>query len=75
MAIENSIEFVDSTVDPNGSLVMRLLVKPGESGIWHLEIRDSKGTSLACIHLTSVQLRELRDLCSKAIVMEQAPPH
>ncbi len=71
MPVERQKEHIGSVV-PNGSLTLTTTTTPGELSIHRLVIRGSNGAFLASIDLTTTGLQELRDLCAKALVLEQA---
>ena len=69
MSVENQndgiISIGESIMKPMGSLSVN------GPWVWELALADSSGTRVGDISLTSVDLRELRNLLGKAIAMEQ----
>lgn len=75
MSVENQndgiISIGEPIMKPMGSLSVNRITTPNGPWVWELALADSSGTRVGDISLTSVDLRELRNLLGKAIAMEQ----
>ena len=75
MSIENLNDGIISIGEPviksTGSLAVNRITVPNGPWVWELVLVDANGKRVGDIALTTIDLRELRDLLSKAIDTEQ----
>ena len=78
MSLENPndgiISIGESVMGSTGSLAVNRITVPNGPWVWELVLADANGKRVGDIALTTIDLRELRDLFNKAIAMggEQA---
>jgi hypothetical protein len=65
------ISIGEPVVKSTGSLSVNRIIVPNGPWVWELALANANGERVADISLTTSDLRELRDLLSKAIVMDQ----